>query len=170
MRLLRGKYAIMNMIPYNTNEGLDFRRPDVARSEAIARTLHGRGVLTTLRQSAGQDVDGGCGQLRARGHDACARHPHRRGALTPRRRLAPHRTDAMHVLLVEDDAALAESTSNALRAQGWRVDHTPRGEPVALSLQRDAYDLLILDIGLPGIDGFETLRRVRERRPVACPR
>jgi len=33
---------------------------------AIARTLHQRGVLTKLRQSAGQDVDGGCGQLRAR--------------------------------------------------------------------------------------------------------
>jgi len=67
----------------------------------------------------------------------------------------------MHILLVEDDAPLAESTSNALRAQGWRVDHTARGEPVALSLQRDAYDLLILDIGLQGIDGFETLRRAR---------
>lgn len=66
VRLLRGKYAIMNMIPYNTNEGLDFRRPSAARAEAIARTLHGRGVLTTLRQSAGQDVEGGCGQLRAR--------------------------------------------------------------------------------------------------------
>jgi 23S rRNA (adenine2503-C2)-methyltransferase len=66
VRLLRGKYAIMNMIPYNTNEGLDFRRPPAERAEAIARTLHGRGVLTTLRQSAGQEVDGGCGQLRAR--------------------------------------------------------------------------------------------------------
>jgi len=66
VRLLRGKYAIMNMIPYNTNEGLDFRRPSAERAEAIARTLHSRGVLTTLRQSAGQEVDGGCGQLRAR--------------------------------------------------------------------------------------------------------
>jgi len=66
VRLLRGKYAIMNMIPYNTNEGLDFRRPEAARAEAIARTLHARGVLTTLRESAGQDVEGGCGQLRAR--------------------------------------------------------------------------------------------------------
>jgi 23S rRNA (adenine2503-C2)-methyltransferase len=66
VRLLRGKYAIMNMIPYNTNEGLDFRRPSAERAEAIARTLHSRGVLTTLRQSAGQEVEGGCGQLRAR--------------------------------------------------------------------------------------------------------
>jgi 23S rRNA (adenine2503-C2)-methyltransferase len=66
VRLLAGKYAILNMIPYNTNEGLDFRRPPWERCEAIARRLHGRGVLTKLRQSAGQDVEGGCGQLRAR--------------------------------------------------------------------------------------------------------
>lgn len=64
--LLRGKYAIMNMIPYNAVDGLAFRRPAPERAAEIARTLHRRGVLTTLRQSAGQDVDAGCGQLRAR--------------------------------------------------------------------------------------------------------
>ena len=54
------------MIPYNTVDGLDFERPRWERAAAIARALHRRGVLTKLRQSAGQDVDGGCGQLRAR--------------------------------------------------------------------------------------------------------
>jgi len=66
VRLLHGKHAMLNMIPYNTVDGLAFQRPPAARSEAIARTLLARGVLTKLRQSAGQDVDGGCGQLRAR--------------------------------------------------------------------------------------------------------
>ncbi len=66
VELLRGKYALLNMIPYNTVEGLAFERPSRERAEAIARTLHRRGVLTKLRESAGQDVDGGCGQLRAR--------------------------------------------------------------------------------------------------------
>jgi 23S rRNA (adenine2503-C2)-methyltransferase len=66
VRLLRGKYALLNMIPYNTVDGLAFERPSAERAEAIARTLHQRGVLTKLRQSAGQDVDAGCGQLRAR--------------------------------------------------------------------------------------------------------
>lgn len=66
VRLLKGKYAIMNMIPYNANEGLDFERPSQERASAIARSLHQRGVLTKLRNSAGQDIDGGCGQLRAR--------------------------------------------------------------------------------------------------------
>lgn len=72
VRLLQGKYAVLNMIPYNTVDGLDFRRPSWERAAAIARSLHRRGVLTKLRQSAGQDVDGGCGQLRAR---AAAQRP-----------------------------------------------------------------------------------------------
>ena len=66
VRLLRGKYALLNMIPYNRVDGLDFRRPPDERASQIARTLHARGVLTKLRQSAGQDVEGGCGQLRVR--------------------------------------------------------------------------------------------------------
>jgi 23S rRNA (adenine2503-C2)-methyltransferase len=65
--LLTGKYALMNLIPYNTVDGLDFRRPSWERAADMARTLHRRGVLTKLRQSAGQDVEAGCGQLRARG-------------------------------------------------------------------------------------------------------
>ena len=66
-RLLAGRYAILNLIPYNAVDGLSFERPDTERAAAMARALHRRGVLTKLRQSAAQDVDGGCGQLRARG-------------------------------------------------------------------------------------------------------
>jgi 23S rRNA (adenine2503-C2)-methyltransferase len=64
--LLRGKYAVLNMIPYNMNEGLPFRRPGWDKAQSIAAWLFERGILTKLRDSAGQDVDGGCGQLRAR--------------------------------------------------------------------------------------------------------
>jgi DNA-binding response OmpR family regulator len=67
----------------------------------------------------------------------------------------------MHILLVEDDPQLADSTARALRSQGWAVDVTARGEPVAPSVRQDPYDLVILDVGLPGIDGFEALRRLR---------
>jgi 23S rRNA (adenine2503-C2)-methyltransferase len=66
VRLLSGKFAMLNMIPYNTVDGLDFARPPAERAAAIARSLQRRGILTKLRQSAGQDVQGGCGQLRAR--------------------------------------------------------------------------------------------------------
>ncbi|KRH99510.1 RNA methyltransferase [Curvibacter sp. PAE-UM] len=66
VRLLHGKHAILNLIPYNTVEGLPYKRPGPEQAVALARRLHQRGILTKLRQSAGQDVDGGCGQLRAR--------------------------------------------------------------------------------------------------------
>ena len=66
VRLLEGKYGVLNLIPYNAVEGLEFRRPSWERAAALARTLYRRGILTKLRQSAGQDVDAGCGQLRAR--------------------------------------------------------------------------------------------------------
>jgi 23S rRNA (adenine2503-C2)-methyltransferase len=66
VRLLKGRYAVLNMIPYNQVDGLDFRRPSWERAAEIARRLHRQGVLTKLRHSAGQDVEGGCGQLRAR--------------------------------------------------------------------------------------------------------
>lgn len=69
----------------------------------------------------------------------------------------------MHILLVEDDAALAEAIAAALRARGWRVELSERGEPVAASLRQESYDALVLDIGLPGIDGLEVLRRLREQ-------
>ena len=71
--LLSGKYAVMNFIPFNSGEGLDFRRPSSERAREMARHLHQRGILAKLRQSAGQDVDGGCGQLRARALGAVAR-------------------------------------------------------------------------------------------------
>ena len=70
VRLLQGKYGVLNMIPYNSVPDLAFKRPSWERAAEIARQLHRRGVLTKLRQSAGQDVDGGCGQLRARSQDA----------------------------------------------------------------------------------------------------
>ncbi len=65
-RLLAGKLAVLNLIPYNAVDGLALARPTNERSLAMARALHARGVLTKLRQSAGQDVQAGCGQLRAR--------------------------------------------------------------------------------------------------------
>lgn len=64
--LLAGKYAIMNFIPYNTVNGAGFNRPSAERAATMAGILHQHGILVRLRNSAGQDIDGGCGQLRAR--------------------------------------------------------------------------------------------------------
>jgi len=56
----------MNLIPYNAIDGMPWRRPSWERAADMARALHRRGILTKLRHSAGQDVEAGCGQLRAR--------------------------------------------------------------------------------------------------------
>jgi len=77
-KYIAGKYAVMNLIPCNAADGLGFRRPAPERAEAMSLALYRRGILTKLRQSAGQDIDGGCGQLRAR---TIARQP--RAALSP---------------------------------------------------------------------------------------
>lgn len=66
VELLKGRYGVLNLIPYNSVPDLPYQRPTWERAAAMARTLHQHGILTKLRHSAGQDVDAGCGQLRAR--------------------------------------------------------------------------------------------------------
>ena len=80
LRLFKGRYAVLNLIPYNSLELDDYQRPDGERIVEMVRYLHSRGVLTKVRNSAGQDIDGGCGQLRARAVDVVntsrLRRPH----------------------------------------------------------------------------------------------
>lgn len=64
--LLKGRHAVLNIIPYNAVEGLPFSRPADEKARNMIRVLHQRGILAKLRDSAAQEVDGGCGQLRAR--------------------------------------------------------------------------------------------------------
>jgi 23S rRNA (adenine2503-C2)-methyltransferase len=80
VRLLGDRYAVLNLIPWNAVDGMPWRRPAPDRERAMARELQRRGVLTKLRQSAGQDVEAGCGQLHAR--HARPESPLRRIALT----------------------------------------------------------------------------------------
>jgi two-component system OmpR family response regulator len=75
----------------------------------------------------------------------------------------------MRILIVEDDSTLGSGLVRILQAEGYAVDLMPRGEQAVLAAERERFDLVILDVGLPGIDGFEVLRRLREgaqRMPV----
>jgi len=65
-QLLKGKYALMNFIPFNAVEGLPYRRPAAERTAAMMQTLNRQGIYSRVRDSAGQAVEGACGQLRAR--------------------------------------------------------------------------------------------------------
>ena len=69
----------------------------------------------------------------------------------------------MHILLVEDDAVLADGLSRTLQAQGMQVELARDGLQADLLLQRNPPAVAVLDIGLPGIDGFDVVRRLRAR-------
>lgn len=66
VELLRGRRAMLNLIPWNPLEGFGFTRPDPLRARDMVRALKAGGVFATIRRSGGQDVEGACGQLRAR--------------------------------------------------------------------------------------------------------
>lgn len=69
----------------------------------------------------------------------------------------------MRLLLVEDHAELAEWVAKALRHAGYVLDVLARGDHAELALRTQRYDLVILDLSLPGLDGLEVLRRLRAR-------
>jgi len=67
----------------------------------------------------------------------------------------------MRVLLVEDEAKMAGLIGRGLRKEGMAVDVTSRGEDALWMAEAHPYDVIVLDVMLPGIDGFEVCRRLR---------
>jgi len=72
--------------------------------------------------------------------------------------------DFVRILLVEDDVMLADAVTRALTQSAHAVDCARTGHEADRALATSDYDLVILDVGLPQIDGFEVLRRLRARR------
>jgi two-component system, OmpR family, response regulator len=70
----------------------------------------------------------------------------------------------MRALVVEDDALLAEGLARMLGRAGHAVERATTGTHADLLLTNEEFDLVVLDVGLPDIDGFEVLRRLRQRR------
>lgn len=68
------------------------------------------------------------------------------------------------VLVVEDNASLAAGLSRALETEGYGVEHIARGDRAIGRLEDHDFDLIILDLMLPGASGFDVLRRLREGR------
>jgi two-component system, OmpR family, response regulator len=69
----------------------------------------------------------------------------------------------MRILIAEDDQVLADGLLRALRAAGYAVDHVGNGSEADAALTAQAFDLLILDLGLPRLHGFDVLRKLRAR-------
>jgi len=69
----------------------------------------------------------------------------------------------VRLLVVEDDALLAEGLTSVLTRAGHVVEHATTGRHADILLVDQDFDLVVLDVGLPDIDGFEVLRRLRQR-------
>jgi two-component system OmpR family response regulator len=69
----------------------------------------------------------------------------------------------VRILLVEDDPLLADGLTRSLRQSDFAVDCVHDGEAADHVLAAQSYDVLILDLGLPKLDGFEVLKRLRRR-------
>ena len=70
----------------------------------------------------------------------------------------------MRLLLVEDDALLADGLAQSLRQSGYLVDIASDGKTADRWLESEQYELAVLDLGLPGLDGSEVLIRLRKRK------
>ncbi len=69
---------------------------------------------------------------------------------------------AMWILVVEDEAMIAEAIKMGLEAEGFAVDVTDRGDEGLFRAQTNDYDAIVLDIMLPGMNGYKVCRRLRE--------
>lgn len=67
----------------------------------------------------------------------------------------------MRILLAEDDEVLSDGISKALRQCGYTVDHVSSGADADVAIKTAPFDLAILDLGLPKMEGFEVLKRMR---------
>lgn len=68
----------------------------------------------------------------------------------------------MRILVVEDDPLLADGLVQTLRRQGYKSDGVASAEQALTTVDEDSFGLVILDVGLPGMDGFDLLKRWRE--------
>lgn len=70
----------------------------------------------------------------------------------------------MRILLVEDDKMIAEAVSNGLKTARYAVDWVNNGNTAEQALNSQQYDLALLDLGLPGQDGLQVLKHLRQEK------
>ena len=74
----------------------------------------------------------------------------------------------MRILVVEDEAVLSRQLEHAVGEAGYAVDRAADGEQADFLVRTEAYDAVILDLGLPRVDGLTILRALARRRHSRC--
>lgn len=74
----------------------------------------------------------------------------------------------LRVLIIDDNLGLAKTLVFILRRKGYGAEATPDGMTALALLEEEQFDVIFLDVRMPGLNGVETLRRIRELRPKAC--
>lgn len=69
------------------------------------------------------------------------------------------------VLIVDDEEDFSAALSERMNAHGLKVNTASNGADALEKVQQGAYDAIILDLVMPGMDGIETLKRIREKKP-----
>src|SRR4051794_9485634 len=69
------------------------------------------------------------------------------------------------ILIVDDEPGIRQSLKGVFEDEGFSADAVSSGEDCLRRIDQDSYDLILIDIWLPGIDGLETLRKIREKAP-----
>ena len=80
--------------------------------------------------------------------------------------MAPCKIEAVRILLVEDDPSIRETTSLGLESAGFHVTATGDGLDGLERFRQEAFDLVVLDLMLPGLDGYEVCREIRKTSTV----
>ena len=81
--------------------------------------------------------------------------------MAPSAYFGQHYPVAVRILTVEDDERIRTAVSLALEEEGWEVNEAANGEDALVAFAQNPSDVVLIDIMLPGIDGFEVCRRIR---------
>jgi len=75
------------------------------------------------------------------------------------------KSDQKNILVVDDDKSVRTTFSSVLRKEGYRVTAVKNGYEAIMAINEESFDLALVDLRMPGLDGIEVLKKIKSRRP-----